>query len=321
MASEWIKMRADLYTHPRFVSLVRQLIHDARAGLIFYVIQTEVMMNVAETTEHSITDWALQHVTERALRDVTMCALLRVWCVVNTHCKVEGNDAILAPLSVWDLDEIAGISGFGEILERVGWVLERDPKTLIFHNFLEFNEPTCMRRAPKTNAERQRVFREKMRNENRNDDGVTQRNESNARLEEIREEYIPIEKEIHNNSTTEANSVLKEKKSTQRAKRLVSSAPLVFVLDKSHRDWAVVNDINVDLEIETEKFLDHHRAKGNTFKDWSAAWRKWMRSAVEYARKNGTYNQNTRSRGAVAERPSSAGANRIRGEITFGQEE
>lgn len=36
------------------------------------------------------------------------------------------------------------------------------------------------------------------------------------------------------------------------------------------------------LDFETGKFLDHHRARGSTFRDWTAAWRTWMRRAVEY---------------------------------------
>lgn len=35
---------------------------------------------------------------------------------------------------------------------------------------------------------------------------------------------------------------------------------------------------------ETLKMLDHHRAKGSLMADWSAAWRTWMRNAVEFSR-------------------------------------
>ena len=43
---------------------------------------------------------------------------------------------------------------------------------------------------------------------------------------------------------------------------------------------------------EVAKFLDHHRAKGSTFADWTAAWRTWQRNAVEFAKGrngNGAY--------------------------------
>lgn len=38
---------------------------------------------------------------------------------------------------------------------------------------------------------------------------------------------------------------------------------------------------------QTAQFLDHHRAKGSTFKDWTAAWRTWMSNAQRYAVRDG----------------------------------
>lgn len=36
--------------------------------------------------------------------------------------------------------------------------------------------------------------------------------------------------------------------------------------------------------VETQNFMDHHRAKGSKFRDWTAAWRTWMRNAgTKYA--------------------------------------
>jgi hypothetical protein len=55
-------------------------------------------------------------------------------------------------------------------------------------------------------------------------------------------------------------------------------------------DWldSVPNNHLVDMVYETEKFLDYHRARGTTFKDWTAAWRNWMRRAIEWAPVRGT---------------------------------
>jgi len=39
----------------------------------------------------------------------------------------------------------------------------------------------------------------------------------------------------------------------------------------------------VNLDAETEKFLDHHRSRGTTFLDWQAAWRTWMARAKDFA--------------------------------------
>jgi len=45
---------------------------------------------------------------------------------------------------------------------------------------------------------------------------------------------------------------------------------------------ALAADLGVDLRREWPKFTDHHRAKGSTFKDWSAALNNWIRKAAEY---------------------------------------
>lgn len=49
-----------------------------------------------------------------------------------------------------------------------------------------------------------------------------------------------------------------------------------FGLSRSQIDW------------ETGKFLDYHRAKGSTQKDWWAAWRYWIRKSAEYSRPQGS---------------------------------
>jgi hypothetical protein len=58
--------------------------------------------------------------------------------------------------------------------------------------------------------------------------------------------------------------------------------PDSFPLTDNLKEWASKETPGLNLEAETEKFLDHHRSKGNLFKDWPAAWRKWMRNAAEW---------------------------------------
>ena len=64
------------------------------------------------------------------------------------------------------------------------------------------------------------------------------------------------------------------------ASKRATSAPSEFVIDDDLRAWA--GSHVPTLQAETERWLDHHRAKGSTFKDWRAAWRTWMGRAVEY---------------------------------------
>jgi len=35
-------------------------------------------------------------------------------------------------------------------------------------------------------------------------------------------------------------------------------------------------------EPDVAQFIDHHRARGNTFRDWAAAWRTWKRNAARF---------------------------------------
>ena len=52
--------------------------------------------------------------------------------------------------------------------------------------------------------------------------------------------------------------------------------------NQSHIDFCALNGL--DPNGEGVQFRDHHRAKGSTMKDWDAAFRNWLRKAVEYGR-------------------------------------
>ena len=191
MAGDWIKMRAELYTHPRFMRLFSHLIADDPAcGLFAYACNEETMASLDMPRNATPMHLALRLVTERALREVTMSVLLRVWCAVNSHCKAVGDDAVMSPFSIDDVDAIAGFPGFGDALESAGWLVRgEDHNSLVFPNFLEHNSPACLRKAPLSNAERQRVFRERQKAKNHaGKQRVTNRNESNGREEKRREE-------------------------------------------------------------------------------------------------------------------------------------
>ncbi|MER6830906.1 hypothetical protein ABT352_33270 [Streptosporangium sp. NPDC000563] len=68
-------------------------------------------------------------------------------------------------------------------------------------------------------------------------------------------------------------------KPTARATAAPDDLPVTFEM----RAWAKSKGIAVNLDDETEQFLDFHRAKGSKFKDWLAAWRTWMRNTVKFA--------------------------------------
>jgi hypothetical protein len=68
----------------------------------------------------------------------------------------------------------------------------------------------------------------------------------------------------------------------ERARKRATPPPKSFEVTPELEAWGKANARGVDLKAETAKFLDYHRAKGNSFKDWTAAWRTWMRKAVEF---------------------------------------
>lgn len=191
MAGDWLKWRVDLQTHPRFITLANDLIYNEdRIGLLVYVCGEDALdIGVFPPSNKSVTERALRCVTEQALRDVTLSKLMVVWGAVNAHGKVRGNDATMEPMLASEIDHIAGVDGFGAAMEFAGWVREESNNVLVFPNFLEFNEPACLRAKPKSNAERQAEFRARRKAEKEaSNDPVTKVTKSNAREEKRREE-------------------------------------------------------------------------------------------------------------------------------------
>lgn len=80
----------------------------------------------------------------------------------------------------------------------------------------------------------------------------------------------------------------KQNTSSLGARRRATSCPDPFVVDDGMRQWHAENTPTVDYRAETSQFVDHHRAKGSTFKDWRAAWRTWMRNAAKWGAQRST---------------------------------
>ena len=64
--------------------------------------------------------------------------------------------------------------------------------------------------------------------------------------------------------------------------------PQEFQVTEDLLAWAKENTPGVDVKRETEKFRDHEFAQPR--KDWIAAWRNWMRKAVEISGGRGPHN-------------------------------
>lgn len=55
-----------------------------------------------------------------------------------------------------------------------------------------------------------------------------------------------------------------------------------FQVTEDMKSWATENKLAIDLNAQTNQFIDYHTAKGSLMKDWVAAWRTWMRKAAEW---------------------------------------
>jgi hypothetical protein len=87
---------------------------------------------------------------------------------------------------------------------------------------------------------------------------------------------------------TETRKPKPAKKKTAKGKRLV---PEDFQPRPEDLDWAKVHVPLVGrdpeaVRIETERFINHHRAEGNRFADCYRAWRNWLLKAQDFARRD-----------------------------------
>lgn len=253
MAGDWIKMRGALLDHPKVIAIGKALHKnkDFREWL----------------TPGGSGPSNGQIIGKAALRCVTTSLLMRVWSMAREHGKFNGDDLVLEHSQIEDLDEMAGAPGVGEAMASVKWAIENCGVTL--PNFKEFNVPMSA-------AEKQREYRKRV-TASLSSEGNGNRKNVTSREEERREEVItppspPVPKKLNGNGEHRAR------------KKPATLAPDSFEITEPMWAWAQGKGVQHErIETETEKFLDHHKAKGSLFSDWPAAWRKWMRNVVDFA--------------------------------------
>lgn len=70
---------------------------------------------------------------------------------------------------------------------------------------------------------------------------------------------------------------------TARApRRKTTPIPDDFEITLAMRSWAKGRGITAALPVETEQWLDYHRARGSRFIDWQASWRTWMNNTLKW---------------------------------------
>ena len=54
-----------------------------------------------------------------------------------------------------------------------------------------------------------------------------------------------------------------------------------FPITEKMREWAAAKTPRVDIDLETEKFIDYWLSHGKRMANWEATWRNWMRRAPD----------------------------------------
>lgn len=186
MAGDWIKMRLNLVTHPKVMRLAECLL-DSKAYHDWAALSYGIPGFPPPSGDVKKRE---RYEALRVTRYVTVCALLRFWGYANEHVEP---DETVSGLWPDDVDEIVGVPSFSDALVAVGWIqFNSDTGVATLPNFHKYNAPSGSR--GKTNAERQKAFRERQKvaksNGSSNGSSNGKRNVTNNAREEKRREEV-----------------------------------------------------------------------------------------------------------------------------------
>lgn len=191
----------------------------------------------------------------------TVGGLHSVWCLFDTH-SVDGN---LEGYTVATVDSLIGFSGFARAMIDVGWLIE-SAGGLTLPRFEDHNGLSAKRRAMDSDRKR----------------NVRNLSASNADKKRTREEKRREEIKEHGGEAAPSPAGVQATPITPKAKRK-TALPADFPITADMIVWANERAPAAELSLETEKFLNHFRAKGEVRADWLASWRNWMLNAQTYA--------------------------------------
>lgn len=173
MASDWIKMRTDLYRDPK-VSVIADCLLEEDGELSRYINQN---------CQRDMT------VTRNVMRNVTVGALVSVWGVMRHRGKRLETDLVCVGVTPSVVDDIADLPGFGDAMLACGWLVETD-QGIVFPRFFEDFNVAIEGKNVSPAAERQRRYREKKKAESDAIGDVTRDVTVTPREEKSREENI-----------------------------------------------------------------------------------------------------------------------------------
>lgn len=253
--SDWIKMRTGLLTNPRVTRMARVLLADVEFMAWFQPGREPVK------TRDAVTKRDVEVVTR-----VVVGGLLPTWAAANESVS---RDGLMRHVASQDIDDSAGIPGFGRALIAVDWMREIVEEDAIqFVNFEEHNSVQKERSlTAKSGAERTREYRERMKREaeQRGEFGVT------------RDDSTPV-------TVTSQRDDRGEESREEKVKR-ASRLPTDWRPTAEDLAYAAkAGLVNGRVQTEVEKFRDWWVAapgQKGVKADWPATWRTWVRKAAE----------------------------------------
>jgi|694.fasta_scaffold30528_10 hypothetical protein len=264
MAGEWVKMRSALLANPKVHAIAKAIGMDSRAGS-------------ALTTGFS--GCPDQVLARCALRYVTVTALLCVWSSANEHAT----GGILSCCDLEDIDEIAGVPGFGQAMASVGWAIpDEATKCVSLPNFSDHNTPAKDRTA----ADRQRRYRQNRNGRVARDVTRDVARDSNDREEKRREE----KKEIQPAAPVATSDPPKRRKRSQPADAVSWSADAGWqgITDADRQEWRQAYPA-CDLTAELAKAASW--LKANPTKAHKSNWRRFLVSWLTRSQDKGGTNR------------------------------
>jgi hypothetical protein len=236
--ADWIKMRSSLLTNPKVVRMARVLLQDPE-------FMEWLCPGMGVTRDETVTKRHVPVVTR-----IVVGALLPTWSAVN---DTAGRDGVVRHAASRDIDETAGVPGFGKALLAVEWLKELpDGHGVQFINFDEHNSPQKERSlTAKSPAERQKEYRERKARE------AAERNARDAESDVARDVTVTQQRDDREEKS-------RGEKKRKKGAKAPSSAPVPTwmqrLIDLYHE---------VLPELPGVEVMNHARSQAMTdFRDW-----------------------------------------------------
>lgn len=250
MSSGWIKFDKDMVDDPRLMTAATKLLD-----------RYQVSVRTGQTGFVDLSKGDAVRYACNALRG----ALVTLWRYADEH--VRDDDTVTC--TVTEIDALVGIDGFCDVMPPSWLVTSDDGSRVKLPGYCAKNSLSSKRKKSDKSAERQRRYRERLkeqreRNDTRNvtgDKGVSLGGDQDLDQDLLRERKEP--------------PVSPKKSTSQKPKRPASARvplPDDFGLTPDRAAYARQNLPGVDVAEAMAVFVSTWRARGDKYADWNRHW-------------------------------------------------